>query len=147
MSSKDFCDKLREGAVILASGERESIYLTDIAIRSVLAEDADRVKVTPSYIRTIMVRVPEVKQIGTVSIRRISGDIDRADGYEIKLKKESRKRVFTESDLPAIRQRAIEKALKVNPDFSMYQGEQLEAAVKAVAAYKEAIREFCIGGE
>lgn len=145
MSSKDFCDKLRQCAKDLAKAEEgKPLLLKDIDIEIALGDDAERVKVTPSYIRTIMNRVPEIKSAGSVSIRRIKEHPEYPDGYAISLDRETRKRVFTVSDLPGIRRKAIEKALKVNPDFSAYQGECLEAAVKAVAEYKEMIREFCI---
>lgn len=151
MSSKDFCDGLRDGARKLASGEKESTYLRDIDIQTVLGENAGRVKVTPAYIRTTMNRVAEVKEVGSVSVRRVTGDPELPDGYRISLVKETRKRVFTDKDLPGIKQKAnaklVKELLNIMPNIADLEGEQLQGAAIGIKRYQDLIKSMVEQGE
>lgn len=146
MSSKDFCDGLRKGAKVLASGEREYIYLRDLDIESALGDDAERVKITPAYIRTTMNRVAEVKELGSVSVRRVTGDPELPDGYRITIVKETRRKVFTDKELPGIKAKAANKVirdiLQVSPDLSHLEPQGVVVAVDTIKRFKDLIRDM-----
>lgn len=143
-STKEFCDALRRYARKLATGEMETVLIPDSAIEDGL-DEADQRKINASYIRTVMNRVAEVKEVGAVSISRTDG-LDEAKGFKIVLNREAKKKVFTENDLPAIKRRARERLaneiLNMSPDFTYQDDAQLLIAVKAVAQYKDMIRKL-----
>lgn len=144
ITMKDVCDKLREGANILASGERETINV-NLDQLSLALDESDVKKLTPSYVRTIMNRVAAVKEIGSVKITRL--DVMKGDdfnGYQVTLCRESKRKVFTDKDLPGIKQKAVEKAinhiLDVMPNISDLDGEQLQGAAISIKRYQDLIR-------
>lgn len=92
-TTKEFCDSLRELAKKLASGELDNYIIADALIEDNLDEQ-DRKKVNASYIRTIMNRVPDVKEIGTVSITR-TDPVEEAPGFKVAINREAKRQVFT----------------------------------------------------
>lgn len=142
MTMKDFCDGLRLAGDKLASGELEFFHLRDGDLEMNLSAE-DLRKVRPSYIRTIMNRVASVKELGTVKIARADG-IDLAQGYVITINRDTKRKVFTDKDLPSIKQKAVEKAinhiLDVMPNIADLDGEQLQGAAIAIKRYQDLIR-------
>lgn len=141
ITSKEFCDQLREAAKKAAGGEVIKLPISYITAK-VNQEDAK--KINSSYIRTIMNRVPDVKEAGTVSVKKMTRD-DGAEYYEIAINKDTKRRVITTNELPSIkeheREKLIDKIMKVSPDFSHMDDEQALIAMRAVAAFKELIKE------
>ena len=149
MTMKEFCDGLRQAAGKLASGEIEFFHLRDGDLEMNLSGD-DLRKVRPSYIRTIMNRVAGVKELGTVKITRADG-IEMAQGYVITINRDVKRRVFNEKDLPAIRQKAVEKAINhvlgVMPNVADLDGDQLQGAAIAIKRYQDLIKSIISSGE
>ena len=117
MTSKEFCEKLREAARAAATGEVIKLPVAYITM-NVQAEDAK--KLNSSYIRTIMNRVPEVKEVGSVSVKKKTSD-DGAEYYEIAINRDTKRRIVTTNDLPAIkeheREKLVEMIMRISPDF------------------------------
>lgn len=143
-TTKEFCDNLRLLAKKLASGELPEYIITDATIDGNLDEQ-DQKKVNASYIRTIMNRVPEVKEIGTVSISR-TDPIEDAPGFRIVINRDTKRRIVTTNDLPAIkeheREKLVEKIMRISPDFSHLDDEKALVAMRAVATFKDLIKEI-----
>lgn len=142
MTSKEFCDKLREAARAAAKGEVIKLPVAYITMH-VQAEDAK--KLNSSYIRTIMNRVPEVKEVGSVSVKKKTSD-DGAEYYEIAINRDTKLRIVTTNDLPAIkeheREKLVEKIMRISPDFSHLDDEKALVAMRAVATFKDLIKEI-----
>lgn len=140
---KEFCDKLREGAEMLASG-KEHIFLREFDIQTMLGDSAEGIN--QSYIRTIMNRVPSVKAIGTIKIKRVIGSDELPDGYHITLNREPRRKVVTNDDLPKLEQswkvKFINQLLKTSPMISDLRGEQLQGAAIAIERFAEMLKEM-----
>ncbi|WYX89355.1 hypothetical protein SLPHG_CDS0001 [Salmonella phage Sephi301i] len=109
----------------------------------VQAEDAK--KLNSSYIRTIMNRVPEVKEVGSVSVKKKTSD-DGAEYYEIAINRDTKRRIVTTNDLPAIkeheREKLVEKIMRISPEFSHLDDEKALVAMRAVATFKDLIKEI-----
>lgn len=148
MTMKDFCDGLRAAGAKLAKGEIPEFVLKDFSLEQSL-EPEDARKVTASYIRTIMGRVPEVKEVGSVKIKRIKGNDEMPDGFYITINKEPRKKVLTTDDKAMIERRAVEKAfaplLQLMPNVTDLKGEQLQGAMIAIGRYQEMIERIVKG--
>lgn len=147
-TTKEFCDSLRVLAKKLASGELPDYVITDATITDNLDED-DQKKINASYIRTIMNRVPEVKEIGSVSITR-TDPIEDAPGFKVSINRDAKRKVFTESDLPVIERRLKEKLLKgitsTMPNITDLEGEQLQGAAIAVKRYQDLLKAMAVEG-
>lgn len=145
-TTKEFCDSLRVLAKKLASGELPDYVITDATITDNLDDD-DQKKINASYIRTIMNRVPEVKEIGSVSITR-TDPIEDAPGFKVTINRDAKRKVFTENDLPAIERRLKEKLLKgitsTMPNITDLEGEQLQGAAIAVKRYQDLIKTMVV---
>lgn len=146
-TTKEFCDNLRLLAKKLASGELPEYIITDATIDGNLDEQ-DQKKVNASYIRTIMNRVPEVKEIGTVSISR-TDPIEDAPGFRIVINREAKRQVFTKNDLPAIEKRMSERIAKrllsTMPNITDLEGEQLQGAAIGIRRYQDLIKSIAEG--
>lgn len=146
-TTKEFCDNLRLLAKKLASGELPEYIVTDAIIEGNLDEQ-DQKKVNASYIRTIMNRVPEVKEIGTVSISR-TDPIEDAPGFKIVINREAKRQVFTKNDLPAIEKRMSERIAKrllsTMPNITDLEGEQLQGAAIGIKRYQDLIKSIADG--
>lgn len=143
-TTKEFCDYLRARAKMLASGEIEELKINMALVNDSLGDEAKKIK--PSYIRMTMNRVAEIREIGCVKIRRSDPIEDEFDGFIVTLEREAKRRVFTDKDLPAIRKKANEKLiaqiLAFTPDFSHLEDGEIVTATKAVAEYKNMIRNY-----
>lgn len=141
-TTKEFCDYLRARAKMLASGEIDELKINMALVRDSLGDEANKIK--PSYIRVTMNRVAEIREIGCVKIRRSDPIEDEFDGFIVTLERESKRRVFTDKDLPAIKQKAVKKAinhiLDVMPNISDLDGEQLQGAAISIKRYQDLIR-------
>lgn len=138
---KEFCDALRRGATQLAEG-KESIFIKQFDIEYLLGESAQGIN--QSYIRTIMNRVPIVKAIGSVRIKRVSGSDEMPDGYEVTLNREPKRKVITNEDLPEIKARAVrkfaERILGFMPNVMDLEGDERDGAIKGIARYQDMIK-------
>ncbi|MGS9609564.1 DUF7174 family protein [Salmonella enterica subsp. enterica serovar Infantis] len=146
-TTKEFCDNLRELAKKLASGDIQYYVIPDALIENNLDEQ-DQKKINASYIRTIMNRVPEVKEIGTVSISR-TDPIEDAPGFKVAINREAKRQVFTKSDLPAIEKRMSERIekrlLSTMPNITDLEGEQLQGAAIGIKRYQDLIKSIAEG--
>lgn len=146
-TTKEFCDNLRELAKKLASGDIQYYVIPDALIENNLDEQ-DQKKINASYIRTIMNRVPEVKEIGTVSISR-TDPIEDAPGFKVAINREAKRQVFTKSDLPAIEKRMSERIAKrllsTMPNITDLEGEQLQGAAIGIKRYQDLIKSIAEG--
>lgn len=142
-STKDFCNALRKYAVELANGSRELLTITDFQLSQSLPETECK-KINSSYIRTVMNRVPEVKENGTVKVMRVKATADEVARYEISINREPKRKVFTENDLPGIKKAACKKLandlIAVMPNISDLEGEQLQGAAIAIKRYQDLIK-------
>lgn len=146
-TTKEFCDNLRLLAKKLASGELPEYIITDATIDGNLDEQ-DQKKVSASYIRTIMNRVPDVKEIGTVSITR-TDPVEETPGFKVAINRESKRQVFTKNDLPAIEKRMSERIAKrllsTMPNITDLEGEQLQGAAIGIRRYQDLIKSIAEG--
>lgn len=146
-TTKEFCDSLRELAKKLASGELENYIIADALIDDNLDEQ-DRKKVNASYIRTIMNRVPDVKEIGTVSIAR-TDPVEETPGFKVAINREAKRQVFTKNDIPALEKRIGERIAKrllnTMPNITDLEGEQLQGAAIGIKRYQDLIKSFATG--
>lgn len=134
MSEQSFGDQLRTAARMLASGEREQITMTDFQIQQVTGKE----RINPSHIRTTMGR--EVRTLGAISVKRMQDP----PGYICTFNPDPKKKAVPSDELPAIKVRAANKALKaianVMPSLTDLDGEQLKGAMIAIARYQDLIK-------
>lgn len=134
MSDQSFGDQLRAAARMLASGERDEIIMTDYQLQQASGKE----KINPSHIRTTMAR--EVRTLGAISVKRITDPI----GYVCTFNPDPKKRAVASDELPAIKARAANKALKaiadVMPNLTDLGGEQLQGAIIAIQRYQDLIK-------
>lgn len=142
---KDFCNGLREKAKSIADGEPLIIPLAMLAQR-LHPEDAK--KVTASYIRTILVRTPEIKEKGSVSIKKCVCP-ERGEYLEVTLNENKKRRIITTDDLPAIKEAAVSSAfakfMNIQPDITDLEGDQLIGATVALRRMKDLIKSMTKG--
>ncbi|AXY85425.1 hypothetical protein HOU20_gp01 [Citrobacter phage Sazh] len=148
-TTKEFCDSLRELAKKLASGELDNYIIADALIEDNLDEQ-DRKKVNASYIRTIMNRITDVKEIGTVSITR-TDPVEEAPGFKVAINREAKRQVFTKNDIPALEKRIGERIAKrllnTMPNITDLEGEQLQGAAIGIKRYQDLIKSMVEQGE
>lgn len=163
MSDTKFTERLREMAVALASGEKETVTIPIEAMgRDLYGYDIDddemkdKMKNAPAYIRTTMNRVAEIKMAGAISVKKKrvedpESDYFMMEYFEVRLNREQKKRVFSKSEVAeaktAERAKFANQILELAPDFSDLEDDQIAIAVKAVAAYKKVIRSLIGNGE
>ena len=144
MNMKEFCDQLREAAKkAVAEG---SVKLPFVYIMTKL-EPEDAQKVTAGYIRTTVNRVPEVKEAGSISVRKRTNE-DGAEYYDLVFVKgvSSRKTVYNKDQVNQAKQKAVdsmvEMLLSISPSISDLEGDQLKGAAIAVKRYQEMIKKL-----
>lgn len=154
--NQSFTDKLRSLAVELANGEREEIRITEslLAIELSGKKSADN---PASYIRMTMNRVPEVKEAGSITIKKKEVDDTESDDfgvvyYSVKITKSKRKRVYTKAEVAAIRQeerrKTAQKIMEISPSISNYAPEEYAVLARVVSDMHEIIkRNFINEGE
>lgn len=143
-SSTEFSAWLRSEGVRLANGEIDEIFFSDFQLDQAITE-SDRGKVTPTYMRTVLNRVGEIKAAGRVKISRTDG-ADRPIGFAITINRDFRQKVLTESDIPAIEARVRNKFLKrimgFMPNVTDLEGEQLKGAMVGIQRYQDMIKQM-----
>lgn len=134
--SKQFCDKLREAGAALGRGDVPEVKLPLHFIDNFFAADPDSgSKITAGYIRTIINRVPDVKAKGVVSVKR-GEDENYNPVYVITIKTDSKRKVITSEDLPALeaawKAKFIKELLSKQPRITDLEGDKLAGAAIAL---------------
>lgn len=146
-----FCDTLRDIGRAIGSGERETVFMPEVYLRS-RVEGGDTI--TASYMRQIINRVPEVKQKGVISIKRKV--TDEGDGFVFTLTEaKSKPRVLTGEEIDEIAEKRAEKAVSkilnhlvnVMPNITDLEGDKLAGACEAIGRYQDMIRKLAGGKE
>lgn len=142
-----FCDTLRDIGRAIGSGERETVFMPEVYLRS-RVEGGDAI--TASYMRQVVNRVPEVKQKGVISIKRKV--TDDGDGFVFALTEaKSKPRVLTGDDIAKLeikwRAKFIAQLLKTQPRISDLEGERLEGAAIALERMNEMLNEMVKMGD
>ena len=142
-----FCDTLRDIGRAIGSGERETVFMPEVYLRS-RVEGGDTI--TASYMRQIINRVPEVKQKGVISIKRKV--TDEGNGFVFTLTEaKSKPRVLTGDDIAKLeikwRAKFIVQLLKTQPRISDLEGERLEGAAIALERMNEMLNEMVKMGD
>lgn len=147
-TSAEFSAWLRSEAVRLANGEIEEVFFSDMQLDSAITEN-DRKKINASYIRTVMNRVSEIKAVGRVKVTRTNG-LDNPVGFMITLNREPKRKVYTDEDMPAIKQKIRNQVLRDlvgrNPKFTDMQDEALAVAVEMIRRYDEMFKSMIVEG-
>lgn len=147
ISNKEFCDTLREVGVRLASGERDEVVIPRAYIDFQVEGGS---KITPSYMRMTINRVPDVKAKGSVSVKMIK-DEEGAVSYTIALNTNVRRKVLTNDDLPRLesqwKRKFVRHLLKTTPRITDLEGERLEGAAIAIERFIALIEEYAQEGE
>ena len=139
MNSKEFCNLLREIAIALAEGKQEVVEMPRAYIDANL-DPTDAAKITPSYARTIMNRLAEVKEVGSISVK-YNQDVEGVMKFIFTLNKsQKRKVIYTKDDIPRIQAKAIKQVLQVSPDMGHLEPEGVVVAVDIIKRYKDLIR-------
>lgn len=151
--NQSFTDKLRDLAVELANGDRDEIKISTAVIEGELAGKKSA-KTPAAYIRNTMGRVAEVKEAGSISIsKKVVEDMDDdnygATYYSIRITKTKRKRVYTKSEVEAIRneerRKTAMKILEISPSISNYAPEEYALLARVVSDMQEIIKRNFIG--
>lgn len=155
MQNMSFTDKLREAAKALANGSQEEIVIPSNVFERQLSglKSAE----TPSaYIRSIMNRVPEIKEIGTVKIKKTTCDDSDSDYvgmeiYTVTVSKEKRKKVFNKAEVDRAKRDAVAKAaerfLLVSPCLANYEPEEYATISKVMQEIHEIVKSQFINSE
>lgn len=137
MTAKEFCAQLCQGAVQIANGEREEIRFPCMMVGSHVIPD-DVAKVTPSYMRTVINRLPEVKARGRMSIKREVNE-EGVRFYVITLNTDVKRKVLTQNDIGNLeskwRAKFIKHLLETTPRITDLQGDQLTGAAIALERF------------
>lgn len=150
MTTSQFNDHIRESIKSVAMGEHPHLHIRDFNIESMLSP-ADQAKITPSYLRTTCNRVPEVKEIGSVSVKRIDADPELAPGYIVTIRpleetKKKQRRILTPDEQRRLKSHAAALELKrfadyVSPIMLTATGQVLDGAREAIAQFQQAIKD------
>lgn len=149
--SKAFCDKLRQAGAALGKGEQSEIVLPLHFITVHFADEPEKAKsITPGYIRTIINRVPEVKAVGSCSVKSGS-DGDGNPAYIMTMKANTKRRVITSDDLPGLesrwRAKFIKHLLETTPRITDLQGDRLTGAAIALERFAAMLEKMAKPGE
>lgn len=140
MENMSFTEKLREAAKALASGEKTEIVIPTGYMATELAGKKSSEN-PASYVRTTMSRVPEVKAIGTVKIKKsLCTDYDSnlfgMEVFTITLSSEKRKTVYSKADVDRIKRHAVAKAaerfMMLSPNLANYAPEEYATVAKVM---------------
>lgn len=140
MENMGFTEQLRKAAKALASGDKKEIVIPVGYITTQLTgkKSCDN---PSSYVRTTMSRVPEVKAIGTVKIKKsmCTDDDSNLFGMEvftITLSSEKRKTVYSKADVDRIKRHAVAKAaerfMMLSPNLANYAPEEYATVAKVM---------------
>lgn len=140
MQNTSFTDKLRQAAKALANGSETEISIP----MALLSQELDGRKAADnpaSYVRTIMSRVPEVKESGSIKVKKVFCDDEESkffgmEIYKITLSSERRKTVYSKADLERHKQKAVSKAaerfLALSPNLANYTPEEYATVAKVM---------------
>jgi hypothetical protein len=140
MQNTSFTDKLRQAAKALANGSETEISIP----MALLSQELDGRKAADnpaSYVRTIMSRVPEVKELGSIKVKKVFCDDEESkffgmEIYKITLSSERRKTVYSKTDLERHKQKAVSKAaerfLALSPNLANYTPEEYATVAKVM---------------
>lgn len=140
MDDMSFTDKLREAARALADGSKSEIVIPGGLLSQVLSgkKAADN---PAAYVRTTMIRVPEVKAVGTIKIKKSLCEDCESDYYgmevfTVSLTQERRKTVYTKADVERIKRQAVNKAaerfMMLSPNLANYTPEEYATVAKVM---------------
>ena len=140
MENMSFTEKLREAAKALASGEKSEIVIPTGYLATELAgkKSSDN---PASYVRTTMSRVPEVKMVGTIKIKKTMCDDDESnlfgmEIFKITLTHEKRKTVYSKADVERHKRQAVNKAaerfMTLSPNLANYAPEEYATVAKVM---------------
>ncbi|QXG07707.1 hypothetical protein [Erwinia phage Snitter] len=132
----------------VALGERDEAVLPWYLVDTLDAFEADKHKFTLSYIRTIMNRVPEVRERGTISA---SFKLD--DGMKMlivsmnagKMQKGARRIDRDNATAIDIARSKIKGIMKFNPDITNLPEGNVDAAINIINQYRDFFSEFLAG--
>ncbi|HAK2374301.1 TPA: hypothetical protein H1940_004731 [Salmonella enterica] len=150
-----FAEKLRQAAKALASGDKKEIVIPAGYIATELAgmKSGDN---PSSYVRTTMTRVPEVKAIGTVKIKKSTcmdddSDLFGVEVFTITLSSERRKTVYSKADVERIKRRAVaktaERFMMLSPNLANYAPEEYATIAKVMQELNAMVKSQFIDNE
>nr|DAU08378.1 MAG TPA: hypothetical protein [Caudoviricetes sp.] len=145
-----FCDKLRQYAVELAEGKHpQGVAVTYQMIVELFDMDFSKAdKINPSYIRSIMSRVPELKAAGRLSIKPCVHD-EYGKYFAITVDTSVKRRVISGDEIDQVKAKAVAKfANKIvgcMPNVMHLEGEAREGALEGIRLYQNMIREMMEG--
>lgn len=148
MQNQSFNDKLRLAARALATGELPELIIPYSAISKALAGKKS-MEAPASYIRTIMNRVSEVREVGSVKVKKgecknPEHDYFGMDVFTITICTSDRKTIYDKKDVERIKKatarKVAEKMLTLSPNLANYAPEEYATLAKAVAEFHEIIK-------
>lgn len=140
MEDMTFTDKLREAARALADGSKSEIVIPGGLLAQVL-EGKKAADNPAAYVRTTMIRVPEIKAAGSIKIKKSLCNDDESDYfgmeiYTVTLTQERRKTVYTKTDVERHKRQAVNKAaerfLMLSPNLANYAPEEYATVAKVM---------------
>lgn len=138
-STIEFAADMRAAIEKVADGSEPFMRIPLAFIENAIAEPK---KISQSYIRTTLNRVPCVKAVGKISVK-----LEENDGamfYKVTINRDAKRKVITNDDLPAIQARAVNKALQALTDYmpnvTDLEGEQLQGAIIGIQRFQVMIK-------
>lgn len=138
-STIEFAADMRVAIEKVADGSEPFMRIPLAFIENAIAEPK---KINPSYIRTTLNRVPCVKAVGKISVK-----LEENDGamfYKVTINRDAKRKVITNDDLPALKARAVNKALQAlteyMPNVTDLEGEQLQGAIIGIQRFQVMIK-------
>lgn len=148
ITTKEFCDTLREVGEKLASGEREEVVIPKAYIE-IRVEGGS--KISPSYMRTTINRVAAVKATGGCASVKVKTNEEGAKAYHITINRAHKRKVITADELPSLEQRwkrkFIEHLLKLQPRITDLEGDELKGAAIGIERFIAMIEDMAKGDE
>lgn len=148
MENQSFNDKLRAAARALAIGDIQELVIPFNAIVAALAGKKSATS-PASYIRTTMNRVAEVREAGTVKVKKgecnnPESDYFGMDVLTITICTTDRKTIYDKKDVERIKKatarKVAEKILTLSPNLANYAPEEYATLAKAVAEFHELVK-------
>ena len=144
MTAREFTAELEKAITMVASGEKEEIrFSTGMITANVSQEEQD--KLTTSYMRTTLNRVPEVKAVGKVSIKTVTDD-DGLTQMVITINRNPRKKQLTTDDLDVLQAKwqakFIKHLLNTQPRITDLDGDKLAGAAIALERFAEMLKDM-----
>lgn len=132
-------DNLRKYGVELATGERDKLLLRDSLLDSCSDPDFAS-KITKSYLRNTLMRIPEIRDAGTISITR-NHDEDWP-GFLVTFNRGKFTKGYRRNESNAIRQaenKLIDRILAMSPALEDCSTDEIAISVEAIKRYKAII--------